>query len=134
MAVSITSVTPNTLDAKGGTKLTIEGNFADVLGREFFADFKNVAGDQRCLTGIPGRPTRILPLNDTTMVCYTPQLEPGLTYTFQIERTDASVLVVAATSFTVLPKQYDTLFFAYRASLPPTYRTGPRNPGLLERI
>lgn len=135
MAISLTTVSPTTLGADGGIKLTIEGDFAEHLGQDFYAELVPGGGDPiRCLSGRPERANLILPLNAVKMVCYAPQATPGVAYDLRVRLPDDSVSAAIAAPFTVLPKQYNTSVFAYRSLMPPTYKTGPRNLGLLERI
>lgn len=48
--------------------------------------------------------------------------------------SDPSVSAELEQALRVFPKQYNSCVFDYRGNLPPTYRTGPREPGLLGRI
>ena len=135
MSITLNAVSPIVLDGNGGAKLTIEGDFAEHLGQPFFVELVPAVGDVLVgLTGRPGNPTEVSPLNSEKMVCYAPQATPGATYDLRVRRTDDSVSDTLAGVFTVLPKQYNTAVFSLRSILPPNYKTGPRNVGLLERI
>jgi len=135
MAITLDAVSPIRLDANGGARLTIEGDFSEHLGQEFFVELVPTVGDPvRALTGRPGNPDRVSPLNSAKMVCYAPQATPGGGYDLRVRRTDDSVSETLAGVLTVLSKQHNTAVFGLRSILPPTYKTGPRNVGLLERI
>lgn len=135
MAITLTSVDPVKLDARGGAKLTILGDFSEHIGQEFYAELVPTVGDPiRCLSGRPGSAVTLYPLNTEKMVCFAPQTVAGTAYDLRVKRTDDSAVDTIAAPFTVLPKQYSTSLFGYRSQFPPTYKTGPRNLGLLERI
>lgn len=59
---------------------------------------------------------------------YTPR------FNLVVRRTEGDVADTLADSLRALSAQHNTGVFGLRSVLPPTYRTGPRNPGLLERI
>lgn len=137
MAITVTTATPGLLDANGGARLDIRGDFGDHLGQFFRVELVPSGGGDPLpsLSGVPGRAYLIFPLNDTRMVAYAPQAEPGVIYDLEVTLVD-DVLINGgiASVFEVLPKLYNSAVFNYRSSLPPTYITGPRNLSQLERI
>lgn len=137
MAITLTSVSPAVLDANGGTRLDIAGDFADHLGELFKVELIPVGGGTplRALTGRPGRPDEVYALNATRMVCFSPQATGGVSYDLVVTSlVDGAITDTLAAAITVLPKQYNTAVFSYRKVLPLTYITGPRNFVELERV
>ncbi len=137
MAISVTSIAPVLIDAYGGTKFIIQGDFAEHLGQLFTASLVPAGGGTSldCLSGIPGRPTSIYPLNSTRMVCYAPQTTAGTTYDLIVTLiANALVTDTLASVVTALTRQYNSSVFALRSILPPNYKTGPRRFEQLEQI
>jgi hypothetical protein len=76
MAISLSSVSPAAVDANGGAKLSIEGDFSEHIGEDFEVELVSRLTNERllALTGKPGSPTTIQPANSDKMVCYAPRL------------------------------------------------------------
>lgn len=77
MTLSLSSVSPDGVDAAGGAKLTIEGDFSEHVGQDFTVELVLATTQERifALTGKPGSPRTIQPLNAERMVCYVPRLQ-----------------------------------------------------------
>lgn len=137
MAITVTTTTPGLLDANGGARLDIRGDFAEHLGQLFRVELEPSGGGipLPALSGVPERAYSIFALNDTRMVAYAPQADPGVIYDLVVTLiNDELINAGIASAFEVLPKLYNSAVFNYRSSLPPTYITGPRNLSQLERI
>lgn len=76
MSITLDSVSPDAVDAYGGKKLIIEGDFSEHVGQDFeVVCTPRLPGESvLALTGKPGSPRVIQPLNAGRMVCYTPRL------------------------------------------------------------
>lgn len=92
MSISISSVSPSELDANGGAKLTIDGDFSEHVGQDFEVVCvpRGPGAAVLALTGRPGSPTTIQPLNSERMVCYAPRLASG-TLVQQVDPLDSDL-------------------------------------------
>lgn len=135
MAFGASSISPNEVDAGGGTRLLITGTFSGYIGTPFVVEFTPDGGGDiaLALSGVSGLPTTLFPRNATEMFCYLPELTPDI-YDVKVKLLDASEEVDLLAAVTVEKKQFFTKVFDIRSVWPPIYRVGPRNMELLEPV
>lgn len=121
--------------AVGGGKVLVYGDFSRDAGKAFlvYVGPNGDATDYLCLSGIPGRAHDVFPISDERIGFYLPIIPPGGPYKVFVARKDGTRSGVL-NSVTVLPPPYHASVFAFRALLPPHYKTGPRGMEYLERI
>lgn len=100
------------------------------------SSFVDVSAAPKAYAGIPGQGGDVYPLNTTTMRAYTPLLTAGGPYDIFVVQPDETGTPSDAltTALTAAKPHFKSSVFAMRSVLPPNYRTGPRNMGVLEPV
>lgn len=134
--ITITGISRSKADAAGGQLLVIEGDFAVDFGKPMHVHVGPAgdATDPLCLAGVAGRGTTIYTLNATKLRCYLPMLRTGGPFKVYIRRADMSRTAVVLDAITVLLPMHYSSTFDLRGTLPPSYRTGPRNIELVDAL
>jgi len=135
MALSLDFVTPEKSIARGSL-ISVVGDFSEHVGKKFRA-YVGPSGDDSdhlCLSGRPGAPHTIYPLNTYTIRFYLPDIEAGGPYNIFIQREDETAEALLAAVLTIVKSPYQSGVFAIRGLLPNYYKAGPRSMALLERI
>ena len=136
MAVTLTSVSPDTVEATGGRLLVLTGTFEVGVVHNVHIGPSGDATDEKAYSGTPGQGTDIYPVSTTTMVVYTPALSSGGPYDIYVVQPDETGTPndTLAGSITAAVPHYKSSVFAMRSVLPPNYRTGPRSMDVLEPV
>jgi len=136
MPITITSISLDTIDADGGTQLTIVGDFSGEFGKAYqmHIGLNGNYTDTPCQSGIPGQGITLYPLSATKLRCYTPKLDPGGPYAVYIRRVDNTRTQLMPAAMTVLKQMYYSSVFSLRGLAPPIFLVGPRNMDLLEPV
>jgi len=133
--IALNSVDPvKTIPA--GSLIRLVGDFSSDLGQPFAVHVGPIgdATDPKCLSGIPGLPHTIYPINDFWLDCYLPDIDPGGPYDVFLLREDSVNQGLLSAVLTIVKAPYYSSVFKLRRMLPPNYDTGPRSMDLLEEL
>lgn len=125
MALTVTSVTPNNVEALPGTPLVLNGTFE--LGKvyEVYIGPVGDATDPVALSGRIGAMKTCITKLTTQLKCYLPRLDPG---TYKVFVDDGTSTATLNSAITVRAANFRSSVFSLRAPLAPRLYVGPRNP------
>ena len=126
--ITIDSLSRIDADGAGGQLLDVVGDFAGEFGKAYQIHI-GPAGDYTdtaCFSGIIGSPRILYPMNDVRLRGYLPPLTEGV-YNVYVRRVDMTRATLLSGVMSVRPPMFYTSVFDLRMSLPPYYKTGPRN-------
>jgi hypothetical protein len=128
VALTLTSVTPNTISTLGGHLLKIEGTFT--IGHRYQVFIGDIGStvDPACYSGVPGQGSAIYPVTSAVLLAYSPAMAPSdPTYKIGVVDLDGPEAALMPAAITVLKKQFYTAVYGLRKPLPPTWGLGPRS-------
>lgn len=139
MAFTLEETVPEKVLSDGGGKISVFGDFTDMLGIPFRIHIgpNGDDDDPACYSGVVGQGTVVYPVSEREIRAYLPVLEPtdGSPYNvYVVNVLDPLDDAVLADYLGVLPAQYYSRVFELRRVFPPFYRMGPRNMTLLEPL
>jgi len=135
MALSLSFVLPEKTVARG-SEVILYGYFEDHIGKPFrvYVGPSGDDSDAMCLSGKPGAPHTIYPINADRMRFYLPDIEAGGPYNIFVQREDETDEALLSATIEIVEAPYYSSVFSVRTILPPYYKTGPRSMDLLEKV
>ena len=131
MAVTLTAVSPDPIDTRGGTKMTATGTFPAVALRVFLGP-AGTTSDPPCYSGVVGSPLDVVSEDGTTLTFVAAPTTKGARFVTIAEAGDLGENDTVGV--TVLERNWPSKVHAMRKNCPRWYETGPRSLNLEERL
>jgi len=129
MALTITSVTPDTLPYNGGHRLELRGNFPLNERIEAYVGLTGTTADWRLTSGVAGQGDDLYALTDTLVVAYTPALQAGGPFKLFVRAPDIAEEDTLNSGPKFVISNYRLNVYNLRALFAPIYKVGPRRVG-----